>query len=108
MMCTAYVSVTKPASEEASFKDTTIRKFFYRRTPKLLPCQHTFCLEPCMENLVDHVHRSVKCPECRAEHQIPYDGVKAFQTNFTMVGFLEIHLQATETNTEEMEAYIRR
>uniref|UniRef100_A0A1B0AGZ7 RING-type domain-containing protein n=1 Tax=Glossina pallidipes TaxID=7398 RepID=A0A1B0AGZ7_GLOPL len=51
------------------------------RIPKLLPCQHSFCMEPCMEGLVDYVRRQVKCPECRAEHRIPYNGVQAFPTN---------------------------
>ena len=30
------------------------------RTPKLLPCQHSYCMEPCMEGLVDYVKRQVK------------------------------------------------
>lgn len=25
-----------------------------------------------MDGLVDYVRRQVKCPECRAEHRIPY------------------------------------
>ena len=29
------------------------------RTPKLLPCQHSYCMEPCMEGLVDYVKRQV-------------------------------------------------
>lgn len=41
------------------------------RTPKLLPCMHTFCLNPCLTNLVDPRARSLKCPECRREHLIP-------------------------------------
>ncbi|CAG7785220.1 unnamed protein product [Allacma fusca] len=61
------------------------------RNPKLLPCQHSFCMEPCMEGLVDYVRRQVKCPECRAEHRIPYQGVQAFPTNVTLQRFLELH-----------------
>lgn len=30
------------------------------RNPKLLPCQHSFCMEPCMDGLVDYVRRQVK------------------------------------------------
>lgn len=30
------------------------------RIPKLLPCQHSFCMEPCMEGLVDYVRRQVR------------------------------------------------
>ncbi|XP_037950567.1 RING finger protein nhl-1 isoform X2 [Teleopsis dalmanni] len=65
------------------------------RIPKLLPCQHSFCMEPCMEGLVDYVRRQVKCPECRAEHRIPYNGVQAFPTNVTLQRFLELHIEIT-------------
>ena len=41
------------------------------RIPKVLPCMHTFCLTPCLTNLVDPRARSLRCPECRREHQIP-------------------------------------
>lgn len=36
------------------------------RNPKLLPCQHSFCMEPCMEGLVDYVRRQV----CITTHRI--------------------------------------
>ncbi|KJH43472.1 zinc finger, C3HC4 type [Dictyocaulus viviparus] len=42
------------------------------KQPKLLPCQHTFCY-PCLESYADTLHRTIKCPECRAEHTIPYN-----------------------------------
>ncbi|CAL8147811.1 unnamed protein product [Orchesella dallaii] len=65
------------------------------RNPKLLPCQHSFCMEPCMEGLVDYVRRQVKCPECRAEHRVGYQGVQAFPTNVTLQRFLELHVDLT-------------
>ena len=37
----------------------------------------------------------VKCPECRAEHRIPYQGVQAFPTNVTLQRFLELHIELT-------------
>lgn len=37
----------------------------------------------------------VKCPECRAEHRIPYQGVQAFPTNVTLQRFLELHIDLT-------------
>lgn len=77
------------------------------KSPKLLPCHHTFCL-PCLDSCADIIHRTLKCPECRAEHPLPYDGVKSFQTNYTLIGFLDVHLQATDENAAQLEAYIQR
>merc|ERR1712038_1712497 len=65
------------------------------RTPKLLPCQHSYCLDPCMEGLVDYVKKQVKCPERRAEHRIPYNGIQGFPTNYTLTRFLELHSEIT-------------
>ncbi|GMR43159.1 hypothetical protein PMAYCL1PPCAC_13354 [Pristionchus mayeri] len=77
------------------------------KVPKLLPCQHTFCL-PCLESCAESAGRLLKCPECRAEHSIPYEGVKAFQTNYTLTGFLDIHLQASSESSAQIEEYIHR
>ncbi|CAF3561433.1 unnamed protein product [Rotaria socialis] len=60
------------------------------RSPKVLPCMHTFCLTPCLTNLVDPRARSLRCPECRREHVIPAGGVQAFPANLTMIGFLDL------------------
>uniref|UniRef100_A0A5S6QN72 RING-type domain-containing protein n=1 Tax=Trichuris muris TaxID=70415 RepID=A0A5S6QN72_TRIMR len=78
------------------------------KNPKVLPCQHSFCLEPCLEGLMDSTRRTVKCPECRVEHLAPQDGARGWPTNYTLVGFLEIHLRATEQSVVEFEAYVRR
>lgn len=48
-----------------------------------------------MEGLVDYVRRQVKCPECRAEHRIPYNGVQGFPANVTLQRFLEAHIEIT-------------
>ncbi|CAJ0578957.1 unnamed protein product, partial [Mesorhabditis spiculigera] len=77
------------------------------KQPKLLPCQHTFC-HPCLESCADTLHRQLKCPECRAEHNIPYDGVKAFQPNYTLTGFLDVHLAATPESAAQVEEYVHR
>lgn len=37
----------------------------------------------------------MKCPECRAEHRIPYQGVQGFPTNVTLQRFLELHIEIT-------------
>ena len=48
-----------------------------------------------MEGLVDYVKRQVKCPECRAEHRVPYNGIQGFPTNITLQKFLELHTEIT-------------
>jgi len=48
-----------------------------------------------MEGLVDYVKKQVKCPECRAEHRIPYNGIQGFPTNYTLTRFLELHSEIT-------------
>ena len=40
------------------------------KSPKMLPCQHSFCLEPCLEkffqsNILERGLHTVKCPLCR-------------------------------------------
>jgi len=59
------------------------------RNPKVLPCQHTYCMEPCMVSLIDYPRNILKCPECRREHSIPYQGVHTFPTNVTIQRLLE-------------------
>uniref|UniRef100_A0A0K0F6I7 RING finger protein nhl-1 (inferred by orthology to a C. elegans protein) n=1 Tax=Strongyloides venezuelensis TaxID=75913 RepID=A0A0K0F6I7_STRVS len=77
------------------------------KNPKLLACQHTFCLH-CLDGYAESSIGKLKCPECRAEHNLPYDGAKSLQTNYTLVRFLDIHLEASGENTDEIEAYIDR
>ncbi|MGH0117623.1 UNVERIFIED_CONTAM: hypothetical protein FKN15_041815 [Acipenser sinensis] len=67
------------------------------RSPKLLPCQHTFCQEPCLKGIADKISRNVKCPECRAVHKIPAEGVGGFPSNRTILGFLEIPVERIQT-----------
>ena len=56
------------------------------KVPKLLPCQHTFCLNPCLTNLIDTSTRKIKCPECRMLHSLPSTGrVESFPNNITIL-----------------------
>ncbi|UYV60909.1 nhl-1 [Cordylochernes scorpioides] len=58
------------------------------RNPKQLPCQHTFCMEPCLERLVDR--GQLKCPRCGTDFRVPFQGLSAFPNNVTLVRFLEL------------------
>lgn len=66
------------------------------KQPKLLPCQHTFCLTPCLANLVEPQTRRIKCPECRTTHMIPINGIGQFPNNITIMGFLDLDLTNVE------------
>ena len=48
--------------------------------PKILPCGHTFCFECSDELSTDQ--RTIRCPLCRAKHEIPKKGLPQFITNY--------------------------
>ncbi|XP_064609158.1 E3 ubiquitin-protein ligase TRIM56-like [Liolophura sinensis] len=60
------------------------------KTPKLLPCIHTFCLK-CLK---EHVERSARngsfpCPNCRQPTDVPTNIDTGFKTNFFMNSLLD-------------------
>ncbi|KAL3831636.1 hypothetical protein ACJMK2_023364 [Sinanodonta woodiana] len=69
------------------------------KNPKLLPCQHTFCETPCLQGLIDRLTRLLRCPECRAQHRVPFEGVSAFPNNRTILNFLELPAQARSSSS---------
>ncbi|XP_078573295.1 uncharacterized protein LOC144860097 [Branchiostoma floridae x Branchiostoma japonicum] len=79
----------------------------YKR-PKILPCQHTFCQDPCLQQLADPVRRKVKCPECRAMHNIPPKGISGFPNNITILKFLDLPAEAQFSSRTESCQVCRR
>ena len=63
----------------------------YFKQPKLLLCQHTFCLSPCLVKFIEGKIGKIKCPECRVEHRIPQLGVEYFPNNMTMQQFSDLY-----------------
>lgn len=78
------------------------------KNPRLLPCQHSFCGDACMEGLVDYARRQIKCPECRAEHRIPYQGVSSLPSNVTLIRFLELHSRITGEEPEPVPTFMEK
>ena len=74
--------------------------------PKLLPCMHTFCLSPCLEGLVEVRTRSLRCPECRADHFVPRGGPSSFPNNLTIIGFIELSAAASVARGNAREALV--
>ena len=57
---------------------------------------------------MDYARRQIKCPECRAEHRIPYQGVQTFPTNVTLTRFLELHRSITGEEPEPVPSMMER
>ncbi|KAM5145482.1 RING finger protein 223-like [Mantella aurantiaca] len=64
------------------------------KTPLLLPCSHTFCIE-CLSRLCLFLKKSqdFPCPLCRNLAQIPPEGVPKMQPNLEIVAQLPPEMQ---------------
>ena len=58
------------------------------QNPKMLPCQHSFCMDKCLGKLLKtfDYQRKVTCPMCMEEFPIPKDG---FPTHYVLQNLLE-------------------
>uniref|UniRef100_A0A8C5N0K0 Ring finger protein 223 n=1 Tax=Leptobrachium leishanense TaxID=445787 RepID=A0A8C5N0K0_9ANUR len=70
------------------------------KTPKVLTCSHTFCLE-CVARLVaarppETPSDKVLCPFCRRPTPIPQEGAPALRTSQELLSTLPPHLQHEE------------
>ena len=56
---------------------------------RMLPCQHTFCLEPCLRIVTNFQTKKVKCPfkQCNKSHNIPDLGISEFPKNLILFKF---------------------
>ncbi|KAM9299049.1 RING finger protein 223 [Gastrophryne carolinensis] len=83
---------------ECSICFTTYDNIF--KTPKVLECSHTFCLE-CVARLVaslppENQHDKVLCPFCRQPTPIPDRGVPGLRTSQELLSILPPHQQNEE------------
>ena len=48
--------------------------------PRSLPCLHTFCRE-CIQRSLNETDHSLKCPVCRAKHELSDEGAGLLPVN---------------------------
>ncbi|XP_070549845.1 tripartite motif-containing protein 2-like [Ptychodera flava] len=92
MAATSECKVLKEISEDFLCCTICHQQF---KSPKTLPCLHTFC-EQCLVTLVEKT-RSLNCPECRQQYQLPVGGVPAIKGNFFMSNLIEVFKQRLES-----------
>ncbi|PIK49962.1 hypothetical protein BSL78_13169 [Apostichopus japonicus] len=91
--------VVKDLSEDFLICCICMKQF---RSPKMLPCIHSFC-EECIEKYAaKQPGDEVPCPTCRQVCSLPETGVKGLQTNFHLINLVErVNLLERLTSTEE-------
>ena len=59
--------------------------------PRVLPCQHTFCLH-CLEKIREHqsTTESIPCPVCRATYHLSTAGIDALPKNIFAANLIDI------------------
>lgn len=65
-------------------------------SPRILPCQHTFCIS-CLQTLVDD-RNTVSCPLCRNTYNVPNGDVNEFPVNLLMGAMIDRAANRTPTN----------
>lgn len=85
---TFVTGVVLPGNQTPSDKPSCGICLEAHKEPKVLPCCHTFC-KSCLDGLVSETHETgpkstLKCPECRAEHDVPDSGISGFLTDYSL------------------------
>src|SRR5207248_10757640 len=73
------------------------------KTPKCLPCLHTFCFQCLSKYGADEVDGDkMPCPLCRQEFVIPEEGFEMLQNNFFILQLLSCNTCETETQNSNL------
>ena len=74
-------------------------------TPKMLPCQHTFCLNPCLKSMVDVLKAKIKCAICRREVKLPEEGLQNLPSNILLSNLIETLQETKIVDENEISDY---
>ena len=76
--------------------------------PKMLPCQHTFCLS-CLDKIANYDLKKISCAICRSQHNLPIGGVMEFPNNLTLASLIDSICDSSpsETSTSTVMVFIR-
>ena len=84
-----------PEEEDSSMFECAIcLQDMLNRTPKALPCLHTFCME-CIQVLPSN-NNKITCPTCRKECDLSTKGVDHLPDNFHLQSFLQNKQQSNK------------
>ena len=75
--------------------------------PKMLPCQHTFCLSCLIEIANYTLMKKISCSICRREHNLPNDGVRGFPNNLTLITLIDSMSDGYSALTSIVSVFIR-
>ena len=68
------------------------------KQPKMLRCQHSFCLDPCLQNMVvtefANGRKKIKCAICRKSYVV--DSLDNIPDNLQMKNLLEIRQKSVD------------
>ena len=65
------------------------------QSPRMLPCQHSFCVEPCLKGIVNLTRKSIQCAICRKVHDLPQEGLDGIPKNLLLQDLLEVKFETT-------------
>ena len=74
------------------------------KQPKMLPCQHNFCMEPCLISLADYESDEIQCPLCRKTFSISDEGIRGFANNLILDQLLDIY---TPLEPTKFDIYVK-
>lgn len=80
------LSVLSQISEEFLLCQVCFERF---NSPKVLPCLHSFC-EGCLLRYAPDGCKTVRCPLCRQESELPEHGVQGLKDNFFILNLSDV------------------